>query len=123
MIMIHQGKDFKNSMLFLLFSSCVAMATRDTTPTKRHIPKLQSSIELHKPSIEPKPSRVKKKESNTSNELGLRILHARELEKDLGFILMDHDHDRIVLVEILPIQAKRCVSCDGLLFTHSKRSS
>lgn len=99
------------------------MATRDFASTKRHIPQLQSSIELYKPSIEPKPSRVTKKESNTSNEFGFRIFHARELEKDMGFILMDHDHDRIILMEILPIQAKRCISCDGLLFTHSKRSS
>lgn len=99
------------------------MATRDTASTKRHISKLQSSIELYKPSIEPKPSRFKKKESNTSNELGLRLFHARELEKDMGFVFMDHDHDRIVLVEILSIQAERCISCDGLLFTHSKRSS
>lgn len=99
------------------------MAIRDTASTKRHIPQLQSSIELYKPSIEPKPSRVKEKESNPSNEFGFRLLHARELEKDMGIVLMDHDHDWIILVEVFPIQAKRCISCDGLLLTHSKRSS
>lgn len=107
----------------MLLFSCVAMATRDSASTKRHIPQLQSSIELYKPSIEPKPSRVKKEQQNTSNELGFRLLHARKLEKDMGSVFMDHDHDWIVLVEILPIQAKRCISCDGLLLTHSKRSS
>jgi|APAra0007618407_1042631.scaffolds.fasta_scaffold36794_1 hypothetical protein len=62
--MIHQGKYFIHFNA-LLFSSCVAMATRDFASTKRHIPQLQSSIELYEPSIEPKPSRVKGKESNT----------------------------------------------------------
>lgn len=45
----------------VFYDSCVAMATRDSATTKRHIPKLQSSIELYKPSIEPKPSGAKKK--------------------------------------------------------------
>ncbi|WZZ86186.1 hypothetical protein YC2023_114765 [Brassica napus] len=63
----------------------VAMATRDSASTKRHIPQLQSSIELYKPSIEPKPSRPSSNAmcclSSKADNVGLIFfVHALEVD-------------------------------------------
>jgi len=44
------------------------MAGRNTSPPKGHVPQLQSSIKLHKPSLKPKPTWFKEEKLSKQNE-------------------------------------------------------
>jgi hypothetical protein len=80
------------------------MAIGDATVTKGHVSKLQSSAELHQSSLEPEPTRAEKEKSNKKVEHKIRILFARELATNLGFDIVDYDHDWAVYMEILSVQ-------------------
>lgn len=94
------------------------MAIGDAFATKGHVSELQPSAELHKPSFEPKLTRLEKKEQNQKNEHGVCVLSARELAKALGIVTVDFDYDRVIYMEVFPIQTQRCFSCNGLLSSH-----
>lgn len=79
------------------------MATRDTSFTKGHVSKLQSSSKLHKPSLEPELTRTKKEKPNKKDKQTVSLLFARELEENLGFDIMAHDNDWAIHMEILSV--------------------
>lgn len=81
-----------------------AMAARNTSATEGYISQLQSSTKLHKPSLEPKPTRATEKKSNPKGEHKNSVLHSRQLEETLGPMLMDYDNDRAIHVEVLSVQ-------------------
>lgn len=62
-----------------------AMAARNTSVTEGHVPELQSSIELHKPSVEPEPTRLEKPKLNKENGLEIYLLFTRKLEKTMDY--------------------------------------
>lgn len=99
------------------------MAIGDTFATKGHVFELQSSIKLHKPSFEPKSSRFKKEEQNQKNKHRTGLLSARKLAEALGLVIVDSDNDRIIYLEIFPIQTKSSFQSDGLLSSHGQRCS
>lgn len=95
------------------------MAARNTPVAEGHLPKLQSSIELHKPGIEPKPTRLEKPKPNKANEFQIHVLSTRKLEKTLDHYLVDLNHDRFISMEILSIQTKGRIRSHGVLCSHS----
>nr|GMC98158.1 respiratory burst oxidase homolog protein A [Ipomoea batatas] len=95
-----------------------AMAAGNTTSTEGHILKLQSSTELYEPSLESKPTRLKKEEHNKKNEHEIALFLPRELEENLGFDVVDIDNDRFVHLEIFAVQAEKRIHGHGLLPPH-----
>lgn len=77
------------------------MAIGNAFVTKGHVPKLQSSAELHKPSVEPEPTRAEKERPHKKVEHEIAVLFARELEENLGLDIVDTDHDWTVHMEVL----------------------
>lgn len=99
------------------------MAIGDASVTKGHVPQLQPSSKLHKPSLEPEPTRTKEEESDTEDEPLITLLFARELEEALGFNIMGCNNDWAVYVEVHTVQAERCLHYYGLLSLHGQRCS
>ncbi|KVH95364.1 Calcium-binding EF-hand [Cynara cardunculus var. scolymus] len=73
--------------------SITPMAARNTSLAEGHLPKLQSSLELHKPGVKPEPTRLEKSDLNKENELKIGLLFARKLEETLDYWLVDFDND------------------------------
>lgn len=94
-----------HSFLFacLNFHDNAAVAAGNTALTKRHVPKLQPSPKLHKPSPEPKLSRLKKEKLNTKNQQKVGLLFRRELEETLGFVLLGSNNGWAVHLEVLSV--------------------
>lgn len=92
-----------------------AMATRDAALTEGHVSELQSGTELHEPSFESEPGGAEKEKPNTKNEHEAAVLSRRELEEDLGYLLMGFDYGWIIRVEILSVQGEERLPSDGLL--------
>lgn len=95
------------------------MAAGNTSPPKGHLPQLQSSTKLHKPSFEPKPARVEEEKPNKKNEHKTCLFTARELEENLGSGLVDFDNDWAFSLEVLSVQTEKCISSYGLLPSNS----
>lgn len=95
-----------------------AVAIGNPSTTEGHVPKLQPSTELHEPSSKPKPPRAEKEKSNTQNEHKTALLFAGKLEESLGFDIVGCHYDRALHVEVLPVQAEKSFSCNGLLPSH-----
>ena len=98
------------------------MAIGDTIAPKGHVPKLQPSPKLHKPSPEPEPPRLPKPEPNPANEREMPLLSRRALEEDLGDRALGLDHDRLVHVEVRSVHGQRRFPRHGLLPRHGQRS-
>lgn len=95
-----------------------AMAAGNTFATEGYISELQPSTKLHKPSLEPKPTRTKEKKPNPKDEQKNSVLPSRQLEETLGPLFMDHDHGWPIHVEVLSVQADERVPGHGLLRPH-----
>lgn len=108
-------------LLLMVMMIDAAMAIGDPFAPKGHLPKLQPSTELHEPSTEPEPPRPPKEKSNTQNQQQMHLLLARELEEALGFDTLGVHYDRTLYVEVLPVQAEKLVSDNGVLSSHGQR--
>ena len=82
------------------------MATGNTTLTEGHVSELQSGTKLHQPSVESEPGGAEKEKPNTKNEHEAAVLPTRELEENLGYLLMDSDYGWVIFVEVLSVQAE-----------------
>lgn len=76
------------------------MAIGNAFVTKGYVPKLQSSAELHQPSLEPEPTRAEKEGPDKKVEHKIAVLYSRELEENLGFDVVDYDHDWAIHMEV-----------------------
>lgn len=92
-----------------------AMATGDATLTEGHVSELQSGTQLHEPSLESEPGGAEKEKLNTKNEHEAVVLSTRELEENLGYLLMGSDHGWVIYVEVLSVQADEGLPRHGLL--------
>lgn len=86
------------------FVACAAMAAGDAFATKGHVSKLQSSTQLHEPSLKPKPPGAKKEELHTETKLKAGLLHGRKLEENLGSLLVVSDNGCAFHVEVHSVQ-------------------
>ncbi|RVW43113.1 Respiratory burst oxidase-like protein F [Vitis vinifera] len=97
-----------------------AMATGDATLTEGHVSELQSGTQLHEPSLESEPGGAEKEKLNTKNEHEAVVLSTRELEENLGYLLMGSDHGWVIYVEVLSVQADEGLPRHGLLLLTAK---
>lgn len=96
------------------------MAIGDASVTKGYVSELQSSTKLHESSFEPEPTN-KGKKPDTQDEPQGDVLFARKLEEALDSSSVGFRDDWAVYVEIHGLQAKKCLSCHGLLSSRGQR--
>lgn len=97
------------------------MAAGDAVATKGHVSKLQSSTQLHEPSLKPKPPGAKKEELHTEAKLKAGLLHGRKLEENLGSLLVVSDNGCAFHVEVHSVQKQERIQGHALLSSHCER--